>query len=279
MPRSMLPLLLAVLVCPAVEAQTGSAPPEDFTPPAIEETEGPGSGPSPAALGDLDDSRRSLARFVPNLGRNLVGVFSPENLRPLLAGALLTASSTTFDSSTQRLLRSRASGFGHAGETAGTLSTVVPLGLGLFAAGQATADTRFRALTYDLAQSAIVTGIYTDVLKRSVGRVRPDGSNARSFPSGHTSNAFAWATVAQHHYGSRAGVPVYAAATLIGLSRIERDKHHLSDVVAGAALGLVVGRTVVREDGEPVRREKRVAIVPMADPNGAGVGAGVHVEF
>ena len=217
---------------------------------------------------------------MPNLGRNLVGVFSPENLRPLLADALVSASSTTCDGGAQRLLRSRANGFGHAGETAGTLSTVVPLGgLGLFSAGQATADTRFRALTYDLAQSAIVTGIYKDVLKRSVGRVRPDGSNARSFPSGHTSNAFAWATVAQHHYGSRAGVPVYAAATLIGLSRIERDKHQLSDVVAGAALGLVVGRTVVREDGEPVRREKRVAIVPMADPNGAGVGAGVHVEF
>jgi hypothetical protein len=46
-----------------------------------------------------------------------------------------------------------------------------------------------------------------------------------------------------------------------------------------AALGLVVGRTVLREDGEPVRRERGLAILPMADPNGAGVGAGMHVEF
>jgi hypothetical protein len=181
---------------------------------------------------------------VPNLGRNLVGVFSPENLRPLLAGALLSASSTTFDGGAQRLLRSRANGFGHAGETAGTLSTVVPLGgLGLFSAGQATADTRFRALTYDLAQSAIVTGIYTDVLKRSVGRVRPDGSKM--------------------HDPSPPDTPPTP-------SRCTR--------LPGAALGLVVGRTVVREDGA-VRRERRLAIVPMADPNGAGVGAGVHVEF
>lgn len=278
MPRFTFPLLLAVLACHAVEAQTGSAPPDEFTLPTVEETAVPGSDAS-SVQGDLDDSRRSLGRFVPNLGRNIVGVFSRDNLKPLFAGALLTASATRFDTDAQSLLRSRAQGFGEAGQRAGTLSTVAPLALGLFAAGRATADTRFRALTYDMAQSAMVTGLYTEVLKRSVGRNRPDGSDPRSFPSGHTSNAFAWATVARHHYGAKVGVPAYAAAALVGMSRIERDKHHLSDVVAGATLGLIVGRTVVREDGEPVRREKRVAIVPMADPNGAGVGAGVHVEF
>jgi hypothetical protein len=85
--------------------------------------------------------------------------------------------------------------------------------------------------------------------------------------------------VAQHHYGAKVGVPAYATAALVGFSRIERDKHHLSDVVAGATLGLIVGRTVAREDGEPVRREKRVALVPMTDAQGGGLGAGVHIEF
>ena len=84
--------------------------------------------------------------------------------------------------------------------------------------------------------------------------------------------------VANHHYGPKLGLPAYAAAGLIGISRIERDKHHLSDVVAGAVLGTVVGKTVVRKDGEGAAG-RRLALVPMTDANGAGLGAGVHFEF
>ena len=47
---------------------------------------------------------------------------------------------------------------------------MAPLALGLFAAGRATADTRFRGVTYDLAQATLVSGLYTEVLKRAVGR-------------------------------------------------------------------------------------------------------------
>jgi hypothetical protein len=72
---------------------------------------------------------------------------------------------------------------------------------------------------------------------------------------------------------------MYALAGFIGASRIERHKHHLSDVVAGATIGFIVGRTVTREDGEPVRREKRFSVVPMSDAQGGGVGAGVSFQF
>ncbi|HET7292118.1 MAG TPA: phosphatase PAP2 family protein [Vicinamibacteria bacterium] len=227
----------------------------------------------------LDDGRRTLSQFAPNLGRNVVGVFARENLRPLLAGAAFTGIATRLDGGTARALRGRAEDLGELGRQAGTASTIGPLALGLFVTGRAASDPRFRGLTYDIAQATIVTGLYTEIFKRAASRERPDGSDTRSFPSGHTSNAFAWAALAQHHYGTRIGVPAYAVAGLVGLSRIERDKHHLSDVVGGAALGFIVGRTVAREDGEPVRRERRVSFVPMTDANGAGLGAGVHVAF
>ena len=54
-----------------------------------------------------------------------------------------------------------------------------------------------------------------------------------------------------------AAVPAYLLAGLVGASRLEQDKHHLSDVVAGAALGYIVGRTVVRVNGRPIESESR----------------------
>jgi membrane-associated phospholipid phosphatase len=68
-----------------------------------------------------------------------------------------------------------------------------------------------------------------------------------SFPSGHTTGAFAAATVFAMEYHDRPLVPIiaYSSASLIGLSRITENKHWVSDVLAGVALGLLSGRQVV----------------------------------
>lgn len=69
-----------------------------------------------------------------------------------------------------------------------------------------------------------------------------------SFPSGHTTVAFAAATVyAMEYKNSKPWVPyfAYTAASLIGLSRITENKHWATDVIAGAALGYLTGRQVV----------------------------------
>lgn len=68
-----------------------------------------------------------------------------------------------------------------------------------------------------------------------------------SFPSGHTTAAFAAATVFSLEYKNSKLVPwvSYGAATLIGLSRMTENKHWFTDVVAGAALGYLTGLQVV----------------------------------
>lgn len=68
-----------------------------------------------------------------------------------------------------------------------------------------------------------------------------------SFPSGHTTVAFAAATVFAMEYRDKPLIPIlsYSAATLIGVSRITENKHWITDVVAGAALGFLSGRQVV----------------------------------
>lgn len=77
-------------------------------------------------------------------------------------------------------------------------------------------------------------------LKHSVHSMRPDGTDNRSFPSGHTAVAFCGATVLHKEYGKVSpwiSVAGYAVATATALDRVRRNRHHWGDVAAGAAIG------------------------------------------
>ena len=74
---------------------------------------------------------------------------------------------------------------------------------------------------------------------------RPDGSDYQSFPSGHTAEAFAGAEFMRMEYKDVSpwyGVAGYAMATATGLLRMYNDKHWMSDVVAGAGVGIASTR-------------------------------------
>lgn len=125
-----------------------------------------------------------------------------------------------------------------------------------------------------LATQAYITGgLVESIAKYATGRQRPtyygtDSIEARpifhgpfavagreyqgktissSFPSGHTTVAFAAATVFALEYKDKPIVPIlaYTAASLVGISRITENKHWATDVLVGAALGYVSGRQVV----------------------------------
>lgn len=87
-----------------------------------------------------------------------------------------------------------------------------------------------------------VTGVLTELVKSATGRERPNGKGRKSFPSGHTSGSFAVAATLDELYGRSVGIPSYIIAGLVGLQRIHDNKHWLTDVLAGAALGTVVGK-------------------------------------
>ena len=77
----------------------------------------------------------------------------------------------------------------------------------------------------------------TYALKYTVKRERPDGGD-HSFPSGHTSAAFSGASFMQRRYGWKYGIPAYAAASFVGWSRYDADKHHTSDILASVAIAV-----------------------------------------
>jgi membrane-associated phospholipid phosphatase len=225
------------------------------------------------------DGRRTLGQLPKNLGRSFSGVFAKDSLAPLLVGTAAASFARFADPSTRSHLVGHAPGISRAASTAGGASFMLPATLGLFAAGRFTESGRFRAFSYDATQAVVVNTVYTTALKRLAARTRPDGSDRLSFPSGHTSTAFAWATVAQAHYGWKAGAPSYLAAGAIGLSRITNDKHHLSDVISGAAIGYVTGRAVIRANGAPVARKNVFTLHPVSDAQGSGVGLGASFSW
>lgn len=79
------------------------------------------------------------------------------------------------------------------------------------------------------------------LLKKSISEVRPDGTHY-SFPSGHTANVFAGATLVSMEYGrDHKWVPyaAYGVATGVGIMRMANNKHYSSDVIFGAGLGIL----------------------------------------
>ncbi len=131
------------------------------------------------------------------------------------------------------------------------------------------------AIRYDwqgLREAVYSVGVAQGVtlgLKAVVDRRRPDNSDNDSFPSGHTSLAFASATTLHRRYGWEFGVPAYALATVTGVARQRARKHHWSDVIAGAGIGIASGWLFTDPYNNKVR------LVPWADSKGGGLLVGL----
>ncbi len=83
-----------------------------------------------------------------------------------------------------------------------------------------------------------------ETLKKLTEEKRPDyeeGDKKDSFPSGHTASAFLGASFIHKRYGIKSAIVPYTLASLVGYTRIQADKHHVNDVLAGALLSSLYG--------------------------------------
>ena len=92
------------------------------------------------------------------------------------------------------------------------------------------------------ATSYVALTAMTGALKLTVKEWRPDGSDYRSFPSGHAARAFAGAELVRSEYGWQYGIGAYAVAAGVGILRIAGEHHYAHDVLAGAAVGILSAR-------------------------------------
>ena len=90
--------------------------------------------------------------------------------------------------------------------------------------------------------SYISLGIMVNSLKYTICEMRPDGSRANSFPSGHTATAFMGAELVRLEYGAAYGAGAYIVAGAVGFLRVYNNRHWVTDVIAGAGVGILSAR-------------------------------------
>jgi len=135
------------------------------------------------------------------------------------------------------------------GSQYGRFVWVVGGSFAVYGAGWLAGHQKTAIVGADLVRAQIVSQLWVQLLKVTVQRERPDQSNNVSFPSGHAAGGFAVAGVLAHHYGWKAAIPAYLGAGYVAAARIHDNKHYLSDVTFGAAMGLAGARTVLFNAG------------------------------
>jgi hypothetical protein len=137
----------------------------------------------------------------------------------------------------------------------------LPYAPGVISLGLASAGVKGRHKLGDQIILALLSNIIaqgvTQSLKRAIKYPRPDQSDYYSFPSGHTTTAFANATILHEEYGQRSvlySIGGYGTATAVGALRVLNNKHWLADVLMGAGVG--IGATKVLYISYPWLQQK-----------------------
>lgn len=217
-----------------------------------------------------------LKSFPSNLGRNFIAIFSKQALEAAMAGSILTVAAHGFDDSIRKYYAGRqtVSTGEKIADVLGGPEFMVPAVTTMLLLGHHMQNTKFKAMTYSLAQGYVLTVGLTYAIKVAVNRDRPNG-NPRSFVSGHASSSFLWASVLGHYYGKKVYLPVYGIAILIATSRVSDNVHWLSDVVGGATLGFIVGN-VVSNRIDRLMRPSKYAFAPLITRDGGGLAVMIN---
>lgn len=131
-----------------------------------------------------------------------------------------------------------------SGNLLGQFAFQVTAGAATFGIGKAVGNQKAAIVGRDLVRAQVLSQTLVQAVKYTVRRERPDASNNKSFPSGHSASAFATATVLHRHYGWKIGVPAYVLGGYVSLARMAWNRHHATDVVMGAGFGIASARTV-----------------------------------
>src|SRR5262245_10466391 len=238
-----------LLVVPSAYAQDTAAANEP-APGAVQTNPDPAPQNPPATVGQ---SAKPTRGFFSALGHNLaddVKHIPRRNSVYWLGGGIgLAYAVHPIDKSLNRHLVGHSNPF-VAGEAIGELPTILGAGFAAYIYGRAKDHERIQHLGMDEIESALLSEGIVEAAKVMIRRPRPSPVSGAlphsgySMPSGHATMTFAAATVLQQHLGYKAAIPTYLIATYVAMSRLHDNVHYASDVVMGAATGIIIGRSV-----------------------------------
>lgn len=255
-------------VAPVDDNATQAAP----TDPAQSGTQNPTPPQKPPSKGDLKEPPTPEHTGIRALFENLLEDFrhipSTQNLYITAGGGALALAVHPADQTVNSSMVAHYTAwnaFFAAGKYIGNTPEQVAGSIATYAWGRIFDQPKVSHFGMDLIQAQILTEVLVEPIKLATQRERPNGSNHLSFPSGHSAITFATATVIERHLGWRKALLGYAVATYVAASRLHDDQHWLSDVVFGAAVGTVAGRTVVHHASD------YWAVTPVKVPGGVAV--------
>jgi hypothetical protein len=264
----------------ALQAPAQTQPPPESQPPA----EG-----QPAATGG-DEQKKEAPRphtstswktLLKDTGQDFLAFPRRRSTWVILgvgAGAALAAHTADDYVESHIVGNESADKFFRIGKWAGHTYIQVGAAVGLWAAGRyivapAAGEPRtnkYSEIGFDLMRAQAVSQTIVHSMKATIRRVRPNGECC-AFPSGHAASAFAAAGILERHLGYRASWPALAGAMYVAASRMVDNKHFLSDVMFGAAVGTASAWTVVGTRGrgyqvQPVPVPGGVMLMVMRTP-------------
>jgi membrane-associated phospholipid phosphatase len=204
----------------------------------------PPAGPAPTPR------HTGVRALVKDLGRDVTHLPSRENLFWVAVGSGLALAVHPIDDNVNHALvgSKTAERIFKPGEILGELGTLLGSATAVYAVGRIKDEPRVSHVGMDLIQALLLSEGLTQTLKYTTRRERPDHSSRTSFPSGHASDTFAFATALERHLGWRYYAPAYAFASYVAVSRLPANRHWFSDAVFGSAVGIIAGRTVTRQE-------------------------------
>jgi membrane-associated phospholipid phosphatase len=221
------------------------------TPQTVAATAPDGSTTEQAA-GGAGSAIPQLPRVTPTLDGNAFKLsagdfknfFSADTGRTMAYAAIVAIASAPWDREGVNNGFNLPTALFESGNVVGSFVFQAGAGFATFGAAKMFGNKKAAYVGRDIVRSQLLSQVMVQTLKYSIRRDRPDHSNNKSFPSGHSASAFATATVLQRHYGWKVGLPAYAVGGYVALARMAWNRHHATDVVMGAGFGIASARTV-----------------------------------
>lgn len=188
--------------------------------------------------------------FWNNLGKDFSSPVTTPAKWYLLGGSALTLAAIMLKDSVDYPFQNYMSSnkplgkWSHIGDLGGQGYANLAYALGMLASSQIDKENSdlYKLRAEHMFKSSLYTAAVTIALKSTVRAPRPNNPNEHtSWPSGHTSTAFSFASVVGSQHEWYWGAAAYSLATLTALSRLNDDRHYLRDVFAGATIAISYG--------------------------------------
>jgi PAP2 superfamily protein len=207
-----------------------------------------------------------LKALLKDLAGDVTHLPSKENLFWVGVGGGLALAAHPFDDNVNEAMvgSTFAKNFFKPGSVVGQFGTLFGSAGIIYGVGRIKDQPKVSHLGMDLIEALAVSEGLVQAVKYSTQRERPDHSAHNSFPSGHASDTFAFATALERHLGWKGAVPAYIISSYVAMSRLPANRHWLSDVVFGSSVGIIAGRTVTRHG-------RKYPFEVVAVPGGAAI--------